>query len=439
MMYILCSRSIELNLTKPSLPESTTIAHNVSRIVQVPAQSVELTDEVPVVDIQKPAPSRRVVIDESSALPPGKQSSDRDVRFVITDHPTPAKPYQTGLYSAVPPTYHPKQTKKFANPIRKPSMPKQLSDKRIVVLNKTGNPVGLNNKGKTCYLNSLLQALLDLEVFWQHRAENLQSPSLVRSLLNTFSAMKQVNEGRRITVGKRDHVGVDTEDLLRRIQIAKSDAGDKEFRWMKQNDPAEVLGTLIEGIQNVFPNWRVCPIGLRSYDTCGKCSIERRAGRESKPYLVLNPKSDLDGSLEDFMAPEPLNDRICVACDSSQISRRVLVKSAPEVLVIQLNRVLPDGTKDSTVVDFPSVLSLPCRKHGQVQPVAYDLHSVICHQGNSSVRGHYFTYANRDGKWYLFNDEKVTAIPPNLVESSISTKQAYMYVFEKLGSFEPRL
>ena len=105
------------------------------------------------------------------------------------------------------------------------------------------------------------------------------------------------------------------------------------------------------------------------------------------------------------MAPEPLNNRICVACDSSQISRRVLVKSAPEVLVIQLNRVLPDGTKDSTVVDFPSVLSLPCRKHGQVQTVAYDLQSVICHQGDSSVRGHYFTYANRDGKWYLFNDE----------------------------------
>ena len=94
---------------------------------------------------------------------------------------------------------------------------------------------------------------------------------------------------------------------------------------------------------------------------------------------------------------------------------------------------------NETIVNFPSVLSLPCRKHGQVQTVAYDLQSVICHQGDSSVRGHYFTYANRDGKWYLFNDEKVTAIPPNLVESSISTKQAYMYVFEKLGSFQPRL
>ena len=102
----------------------------------------------------------------------------------------------------------------------------QVSMPNIVVPNKSGNPVGLSNKGKTCYLNSLLQALLDLEVFWQYRAENLQSPSLVRSLLNTFSAMKQVNEGRRITVGKRDHVGVDTEELLRRIQIAKAGAGD---------------------------------------------------------------------------------------------------------------------------------------------------------------------------------------------------------------------
>ena len=53
--------------------------------------------------------------------------------------------------------------------------------------------------------------------------------------------MKQVNEGGRITVGKRDHVGVDTEELLRRIQIAKSAAGDNKFRWLRQNDPAEVL------------------------------------------------------------------------------------------------------------------------------------------------------------------------------------------------------
>ena len=56
---------------------------------------------------------------------------------------------------------------------------------------------------------------------------------LVRSLFNTFSAMKQVNEGRRITVGTRDHVGIDTEVLLRKIQKAKSDAGDKQFRWKK--------------------------------------------------------------------------------------------------------------------------------------------------------------------------------------------------------------
>ena len=252
--------------------------------------------------------------------------------------------------------------------------------------------------------------------------------------------MKQVNEGRRITVGTRDHVGVDTEVLLRKIQKAKSDAGDKQFRWKKQNDPAEVLGTLIEGIQQVLPNWKVCPIGLRSYDTCGNCSSERRAGRESEPYLLLNPKSNLDGSLEDFMAPKPLNNRICVACDSSQISRRVLVKSAPEVLVIQLNRALPDGSKDSTIVDFPSpfTLSLPCRKHGQVRLVAYDLQSVVCHQGDSAVGGHYFTYANRDGKWYLFNDAGVTAIPFDLMGNSINTKQAYMYVFEKLGSFDPR-
>ena len=43
---------------------------------------------------------------------------------------------------------------------------------------------------------------------------------------------------------------------------------------MKQNDPAEVLGTLIEGIKNVFPNWKVCPIGVRSYIRVGSAQVQ---------------------------------------------------------------------------------------------------------------------------------------------------------------------
>ena len=44
-------------------------------------------------------------------------------------------------------------------------------------------------------------------------------------------------------------------------------------------------------------------------------------------------------------------------------------------------------------------------------PLVYELYSILVHSGNSNA-GHYFSYVKsyQNGKWYVFNDERVDEI-----------------------------
>lgn len=64
----------------------------------------------------------------------------------------------------------------------------------------------------------------------------------------------------------------------------------------------------------------------------------------------------------------------------------------------------------------------------------YSLIGLISHIGKNTSSGHYVCHLKKDGKWVIFNDEKVALSehPP--------VKHAYMYLFQRsdsLGSPHP--
>lgn len=63
------------------------------------------------------------------------------------------------------------------------------------------------------------------------------------------------------------------------------------------------------------------------------------------------------------------------------------------------------------------------------KPHNYELTGIICHKGTSVHAGHYVAHVKKDGKWILFNDEKV-------VSSSVEDmkKLAYVYVFQRVSA-----
>lgn len=59
----------------------------------------------------------------------------------------------------------------------------------------------------------------------------------------------------------------------------------------------------------------------------------------------------------------------------------------------------------------------------------YNLKAVVCHKGTSPHTGHYVVFIKKEGKWVLFNDEKVVVCDTNLFDMR---NNGYIYFFEKV-------
>ncbi|KAJ3034419.1 hypothetical protein HDV00_005039 [Rhizophlyctis rosea] len=62
------------------------------------------------------------------------------------------------------------------------------------------------------------------------------------------------------------------------------------------------------------------------------------------------------------------------------------------------------------------------------RPAKYRLSSFISHKGTSTHAGHYVVHIKRDGKWVLYNDNKVVEVPN--IEPAIG--EGYIYIFERV-------
>lgn len=110
------------------------------------------------------------------------------------------------------------------------------------------------------------------------------------------------------------------------------------------------------------------------------------------------------------------------------------VLELPEMLCVHLKRFRHDlsySSKISSPVNFPLV-GLDMRpylhKECKSKVSTYDLTAVICHHGTVS-HGHYTSFAKHEisGKWFEFDDQIVTEVPPDVVQNC----EAYVLFYRK--------
>ncbi|KAL0031727.1 hypothetical protein WJX79_003396 [Trebouxia sp. C0005] len=286
---------------------------------------------------------------------------------------------------------------------------------------KSTGYVGLKNQGATCYMNSLLQTLYNINYFRQAvyhmptQEEEMPSTSIPLALQSTFYKLQFGD------------TSVSTKDLT------------KSFGWdtmegFMQHDVQELNRVLCDNLEEKMKNTKVQ--GAISHLFEGhtvnfvECiNVDYKSNRkESYMDLQLDVKGckNVYDSFVKYTEVEMLDGQNQYKAEGHGLQdarKGVLFDDFPPVLQLQLKRFEYDFQRDMMVkindrYEFPDELDLDVDDGKFLAPGAdrsvrnlYKLHSVLVHSGGVHG-GHYYAYIRPASKqWLKFDDEKVYKEP----------------------------
>ncbi|KAM3127153.1 hypothetical protein pb186bvf_020747 [Paramecium bursaria] len=344
--------------------------------------------------------------------------------------------------------------------------------------------VGLKNMGNTCYINSTIQLLSNLQPLcdyfqdtFQLKEINRQNPlstkgRCVVALANLLKSIWQLDAQKLTPAGIPVII---PEEFLKIVQHCSGIFGQKN-----QEDAQEFLMYLLDKIHEDLNRVKYPPpeIDIKEYECvqdvvelekiaaqswgeylmrgksviidlmqgqiknslyCNECKFEQFRF-EPLMYLSL-PIPDrqnvkLIDCIREYLKDEELsqdNQWFCEKCDKKVDSKKKIdLWKLPTILLIHLKRFKYTDkgyVKSDQPVQFPIDtlnLSNELPKLQKEKPL-YELLGVVQHSGTIN-KGHYYTFSrSRDFKWYLFNDKQVKEV--NVKD--INSENTYLLMYGK--------
>lgn len=124
----------------------------------------------------------------------------------------------------------------------------------------------------------------------------------------------------------------------------------------------------------------------------------------------------------------------CSECgDFVEAWKSEIITHSPNIMIIVLKRfqtVNQQGAaKDSTAVEIP-LQNLDMSDYiADDGEHVYSCFAIVDHLGRTRGHGHYVSYINQGGKWFLFNDEK--CYPFKIETETICTREGYILFYKK--------
>lgn len=302
---------------------------------------------------------------------------------------------------------------------------------------------GLVNLVNTCYMNSLLQALLSCSPL---RTELLRDapPVTIEQCQTLWDDVAEVSFPNALQM----LAGVMWSGEYARVApVCMQDAVWKHipaFQCYKEQDAQELLMRLLLTLhrrqRGVFK-------GCAQYEySCDACGGRYARGLEPFFQLTFPPavesrayhnrkeppaECSLEDCLQPLFTPSDLDEFRCPleGCgESGQITRVYRVVEAPQVMCLNLKRFCEPSAKgrrakNDAAVRFPL-------EGLELSGSSYRLRATVLHHGPAMGKGHYSCYALNDEAeaWYHFNDEDVQQVGPEEVMEA----EAYMLFYERM-------
>lgn len=166
--------------------------------------------------------------------------------------------------------------------------------------------------------------------------------------------------------------------------------------------------------------------------------LEGYSSKPSEPPLYT-----LSDALNNYFKDDILDLKCSQStCDSTQRTKKCLIKKLPQVLFITLARYSYSGKKSLDEIEAPFELSVPFQENKSPchSPSAhrdfgehdnnYHLVAVVCHLGSSLDAGHYtsYVYNQSNSTWYSCDDDSITKVQESEVQSD-AKKSGYCFFY----------
>lgn len=305
--------------------------------------------------------------------------------------------------------------------------------------------LGFTNLGNTCYLNSIIQVLININPLSTYIIrENVikEKYPLLFSFHNILTLIQ-----------KKENTEEDMEEYILSIGGFKEKLENiySEFKGNEQHDTHELFITLLNHFHEMFkkisnkkPEKCCHSLKLKKPDsfihklfqgnihstiTCKQC-LHKSKTMEDFLILSIPIYSTINESLKQYCSDEHLentNAYDCSYCEQKQHAvKQTQLWKLPPFLIIHLKRFNASGTKNNEPVLFPykdlTITQAP-PKYPTIHK--YNLTSIVFHHGLASF-GHYTAAVKENQQWFHINDETIE----KETKDTLPNKDAYILIYQ---------
>lgn len=240
---------------------------------------------------------------------------------------------------------------------------------------------GINNLSNTCYLNAVIQVLLNNPLVHYTLKNGVVPDTKKKPKLDIDNIIKSLGKESRTTTMTPSYL----VDNLHQL--------DKRFIRGKQQDAHEFYLLMINNMCNQVANQFKGK--LKSQVICTKGHISETEEEFLNLSLCIDKNKSIDSSLRAFFQPsEKIKGYKCDECKKeTTIVKKYVPYLNPDILVLQISRFDISGRKIQKHVPFEYELKFNSNE--------YDLYATVEHLGSTIDFGHYIAnVCGANGSWY---------------------------------------